>query len=89
LIHCENMSRTDALDLMTRRGHQSDSEAEGKWNRALLSSTQLSTYFVGYTEVSRIARDCPRGAPNRAWHDAMLAHGNPPPRHLHALMEIG
>lgn len=89
LIHCEDYSRAEAMELMTGRGFQAESEAAAKWNRALLSSTQLSTYFVGYTEVAQIARDCPRGAPDKAWHDAMLAHGNPPPRHLRTLLEIG
>lgn len=86
LIHCEDMTREAAMELMTERGFQSHEEAAGKWNRALLSSTQLSTYFVGYTEVSEIASMCPTGAPGRDWHDAMLAHGNPPPRHLRTIL---
>ncbi|MGH8878981.1 MAG: DUF885 domain-containing protein [Stackebrandtia sp.] len=86
-IHCEDMDEAKALDLMTRRGFQTESEASGKWRRALLSSTQLSTYFVGYTEVRAIAERCPRGRPDRAWHDAMLAHGNPAPQHLNTLLD--
>ena len=37
---------------MTGRGFQEEGEAAGKWRRALLTSAQLSTYYVGYTEVS-------------------------------------
>ncbi|HZE38905.1 MAG TPA: DUF885 domain-containing protein, partial [Stackebrandtia sp.] len=88
LIHCEDLGEDEAMDMMTLRGHQSEGEAAGKWRRALLSSTQLSTYFVGYTEVAAIAADRPSGTSEQAWHDAMLAHGNPAPRHLRALLGV-
>jgi hypothetical protein len=70
------------------RGFQEVGEAAGKWRRALLTSTQLSTYCVGYNEVAAIAAARPFVATPKAWHDAMLAHGSPPPRHLRALLGI-
>ncbi|MEU4558952.1 DUF885 domain-containing protein [Actinoplanes sp. NPDC023936] len=88
LVHCEDLSEAEAMELMTGRGFQEEGEAAGKWRRALLTSTQLSTYFVGYTEVAAIAAARPFGATPRAWHDAMLAHGSPPPRHLRALLGV-
>ena len=88
LVHCENMTEADAMALMTGRGFQEVGEAAGKWRRALLTSTQLSTYFVGYTEVAGIAAARPFGATPKAWHDAMLAHGSPPPRHLRTLLDV-
>ena len=88
LVHCENLSEADAMAMMTGRGFQEAGEAAGKWRRALLTSTQLSTYFVGYTEVSAIAAARPFGATPKAWHDAMLAHGSPPPRHLRTLLGV-
>ncbi|WP_225727100.1 MULTISPECIES: DUF885 domain-containing protein [unclassified Nocardia] len=87
-VHCEGMTEAEAMDLMLRRGFQEEGEAAGKWRRTLLSSTQLSTYFVGYTEVSAIAAARPAGTTERAWHDAMLAHGSPAPRHLRTLLGI-
>jgi hypothetical protein len=88
LVHCEDMAEADAMALMTGRGFQEEGEAAGKWRRALLTSTQLSTYFVGYIEVSGIADARPFGATPKAWHDAMLAHGSPPPRHLRMLLDV-
>lgn len=88
LVHCADLSEEDGMALMTERGFQEEGEAAGKWRRALLTSTQLSTYFVGYTEVSAIARARPAGASMREWHDAMLAHGSPPPRHLRTLLSV-
>jgi uncharacterized protein (DUF885 family) len=88
LVHCAELSRADAMALMTGEGYQEEGEAAGKWRRALLTSTQLSTYFVGYTEVRAIADARPAGTDPRAWHDAMLAHGSPPPRHLRTLLGV-
>ncbi|MFG2047110.1 DUF885 domain-containing protein [Micromonospora sp. NPDC048935] len=88
LVHAEDLSETEAMALMTGRGFQEEGEAAGKWRRALLTSTQLSTYFVGYSEVAEIAAARRDGVSVRDWHDAMLAHDCPPPRHLRTLLEI-
>ncbi|MBE1484947.1 DUF885 domain-containing protein [Plantactinospora soyae] len=88
LVHCEEMSESDGLALMMERGFQEEGEAAGKWRRALLTSTQLSTYFVGYSQIAEIAARRPAGVPVRQWHDAMLAHGSPPPRHLPVLLGL-
>jgi hypothetical protein len=88
LVHCEELPEAEAMAMLTGRGFQEVGEASGKWRRALLTSTQLSTYFVGYTEVAAIAAARPFGATPKAWHDAMLSHGSPPPRHLRTLLGV-
>src|SRR6185436_6941992 len=50
-IHTAGMSEKEAIDLMMNAGFKEEGEAAGKWRRACLSSTQLSTYFVGNTEI--------------------------------------
>jgi uncharacterized protein (DUF885 family) len=87
-VHCDGMTQDEALALMRDSGFQEEGESVGKWRRALLTSTQLSTYFVGYTEVAAIARSRPSGTALRDWHDAMLSHASPPPRHLRTLMGL-
>jgi uncharacterized protein (DUF885 family) len=87
LVHCADLSEEDGMDLMLRKGFQEEGEAAGKWRRALLSSTQLSTYFVGYSEVSEIAQARPAGTSLGSWHDAMLAQGSrAAPKHLRTLL---
>ncbi|MFV2019865.1 DUF885 domain-containing protein [Micromonospora sp. LOL_023] len=88
LTHCEQLPQAEAMSLMTGRGFQEEGEAAGKWRRALLTATQLSTYFVGYSEVAAVAAARPADVPARQWHDAMLSHGSPPPRHLPALLRF-
>lgn len=86
-VHAHGMTEAEAMSLMTARGFQEDGEAAGKWRRAQLTSAQLSTYYVGYTEVADLAAELRRrGLSERAAHDSMLAHGSPPARLLRALL---
>jgi uncharacterized protein (DUF885 family) len=90
-VHTRGMTREEAMHLMVERGHQEEGEAVGKWRRALLTSTQLSTYFVGYLAVRDTVGDLAAvrpGASVRELHDAVLAHGSPPPRHLRRLLGV-
>jgi uncharacterized protein (DUF885 family) len=86
-VHAHGMTEAEAMALMTGRGFQEEGEAAGKWRRALLTSTQLSTYYVGYTEVSDLAAELlASGEPERLVHDRMLAHGSPPVRLLRTVV---
>ena len=86
-VHAYGMTEAEAMALMTGRGFQEEGEAAGKWRRALLTSAQLSTYYVGYTEVFDLARELgAQGLAERQTHDHMLAHGSPPVRLLRAVL---
>ena len=88
-VHGHGMTEAEAMALMTGRGYQEEGEAAGKWRRALLTSAQLSTYYVGYTEVADLAgelREVKPGAAAAEIHDRMLAHGSPPVRLLRPLV---
>ena len=74
------------MALMTERGFQEEGEAAGKWRRALLTSTQLSTYFVGYTEVAAIARGPTGRGRRRATGTTACWPRLAAPRHLRALL---
>jgi uncharacterized protein (DUF885 family) len=56
-IHAGSMTEAEAMDLMVRGGFQEESEARKKWDRARLTSTQLSTYFVGSMEMWSLERE--------------------------------
>jgi uncharacterized protein (DUF885 family) len=91
-IHTDGMSEQHAMELMMNDGFQERSEAAGKWRRALLTSTQLSTYFVGTTELDKLREDYrTKYGPIKDWrafHDKMLSFGSPAPRYLRELMGV-
>jgi hypothetical protein len=45
------MTEAEAMALMVEGAWQEQDEARGKWLRARISSTQLSTYFVGSLQM--------------------------------------
>ena len=61
-IHTAGMTEDEAISLMIDGGFQEEAEARAKWNRARLSSTQLSTYFVGSLAFWELERDVRRRA---------------------------
>jgi uncharacterized protein (DUF885 family) len=88
-IHVDGMTRDEAMKLMIEGGFQEEREAAGKWVRAQLTSTQLSTYFVGYQEWVEL-----RKAVEEVWggeftirryHDQVLSYGSPPVKYIRAL----
>ena len=87
-VHAHRMTEPEAMALMSDRGFQEEGEAAGKWRRALLTSAQLSTYYVGYTEISDLAAElrATPGQADRTVHDRMLAHGSPPVRLLRTVV---
>ena len=90
-IHTEGMTEEEAMALMMNEGFQEDGEAAGKWRRACLTSTQLSTYFVGSAEVEDIRKGYEAKHPNPdllTLHDQMLSYGTPAPKYIKRLMGL-
>ncbi len=61
-IHTQGMTGDEAVRLMVDGGFQEEAEARAKFDRARLSSTQLSTYFAGSMEMWEIEREVRRRA---------------------------
>jgi hypothetical protein len=80
------------IDLLRRTGFQEETEARGKLRRAKVTSTQLSTYFVGLIEMQDLLEDAVRsagpGAPRKGILDRLLSFGTIPPRDVRALMGL-
>jgi len=91
-IHTAGMSEKGALSLMMNEGFQEEGEAAGKWRRACLTSTQLSTYYVGNIGINDIRREYEaRHGPItdlKSFHDELLSFGSPPPKHVKTLMGL-
>jgi len=93
-FHTTAMSDAEAdrfgIDLLRRFGFQEEAEARGKVRRAKVSSTQLSTYFVGFVEISDILNEARRREGDRFrlrdFHDRLLSFGTIPPRDVRDLL---
>ncbi|MGT2515322.1 DUF885 domain-containing protein [Sphingomonas panni] len=89
-IHTEGLTEAQAMKLMMEGAFQQEREAAGKWTRARLGSTQLLSYFVGYSEHMDMRREAERRAGATfdlmRYNDAAISHGSPPVRSVRALM---
>jgi uncharacterized protein (DUF885 family) len=90
-IHTEGMTEEEAMAMMMNEGYQEDGEAAGKWTRARLTSTQLSTYFVGSAEVEGIRADYEKQNKKfdlKKFNDTMLSFGTPSPKYIRRSMGL-
>jgi len=85
-IHTADMTEAEAVGLMVDGAFQEDAEARAKYNRARLTSTQLSTYFVGSLEFQAIELEARRRAA-AASGDPRGADAVPEPRVVGGLGE--
>jgi len=80
-IKMQTMVMTDeqAIDLMTKDAFQTQAEADGKLQRAKLSSTQLPTYYVGLREWLEVRTEYQAKAGSSfdmlKFHDLVLDQG--------------
>jgi uncharacterized protein (DUF885 family) len=90
-MHMHNMKDEDAMRLMTVDTFQEEEEATAKLRRAKLSSTQLSTYFVGYREWVKLRKavEARQGGNFRLaeFHEKALRTGAVPMRTMEALLQ--
>ena len=91
-IHTQGMTEKEAVDFMMNEGFQEEGEAAGKWKRAQMSSTQLSTYYVGSVEVNDLRRAYEAKNKGKVdlkqMHDAMLSFGSPPAKYVKEMMNL-
>ncbi len=91
-IHTAGMTEKEAVDFMMNEGFQEEGEAVGKWKRAQLSSTQLSTYYVGSVEVNDLRRAFEAKNKGKVdlkqMHDAILSFGSPPAKYVKEMMNL-
>jgi hypothetical protein len=92
-IHTGDMTKEEAIRLMVEEGFQERSEAEGKWVRASLTSTQLSTYFVGFQEIMDLERAYREKVGDdfsqKEFNHKLLSYGSPPVRFLREIILEG
>ena len=90
-IHAGNMSEQEAMELMTKEGYQQEGEAVAKWKRARLTSTQLSTYFVGATEHLDLRAAEQKKLGNqfnlKKYNDQVISYGSPPVKYVREILQ--
>lgn len=89
-VHCNNMSKEQAIKLLTREAFQQQAEAEGKWKRVSVSSVQLTSYYTGYKEIVDL-RDAYKKKVGdkysvKEFNEKFLSYGSAPVKFIKELM---
>jgi len=88
-VHIGGLQESEAIAWLKREGFQEDGEATGKWRRACLTSTQLSTYYLGNCEINDLVVAYRKRYPKSTsleMHDRILSFGSPASRYVHRLL---
>ncbi len=89
-VHTANMSRADALNLLTREAFQQQAEAEGKWKRVTVSSVQLASYYTGYKEITDLRDAYKKKMADKyklkEFNEKFLSYGSAPVKSIRELM---
>lgn len=89
-VHTKDMSKEEALNLLTKEAFQQTAEAEGKWRRVTLSQVQLCSYFTGYTEIYDFREELKKEQGTafnlKQFHEKFLSYGSAPVKYIKELM---
>ena len=89
-VHTKNMSKEDALDLLTNQAFQQKTEAEGKWHRVQVTNVQLTSYYTGFKEITDLRSLWKEKQGNnytlKAFNEKFLSYGSAPVKYIKELM---
>lgn len=89
-VHTKNMSKDDALDLLTNQAFQQKTEAEGKWHRVQVTSVQLTSYFTGFYEITKLREAYKKKMGNayklKKFNEQFLSYGSAPVKYIRQIL---
>lgn len=89
-VHQRNLSKEQAMELLTKEAFQQTAEAEGKWKRATLTQVQLCSYFNGFSEIMELRAEMQRKEGKKfrlkSFHESFLSYGSAPVREIRKLL---
>ena len=87
-VHSQGMDRDEMLTFLREEAMQDGQFAINMWTRAITSSPQLTTYYLGYRDIMELYEDWraenPQGPP-KEFSDRMMSLGAVPMKNYRAL----
>jgi uncharacterized protein (DUF885 family) len=89
-VHANNMTKEQAIKLLTKEAFQQQAEAEGKWKRVSVSSVQLTSYYTGYKEITTLRDEWKKKKANdyklKEFNEKFLSYGSAPVKYIKEAM---
>lgn len=92
-VHAGNMTKEQAVKMLTTEAFQQQAEADNKWKRVSVSSVQLTSYYTGYKEIISL-RDAWKKKQGdkyriKEFHEKFLGYGSAPVKMIkEAMFEV-
>lgn len=89
-VHSRDMTKEQAMDLLTHEAFQQQAEAEGKWKRVTLTSVQLCSYYTGFKEICDLREEYKKKMGDKFklkdFHEKFLSYGSSPVKYIKQMM---
>ncbi|RFZ90574.1 DUF885 domain-containing protein [Mucilaginibacter conchicola] len=89
-VHTGNMTKEQAVKMLTKEAFQQQAEADGKWKRVSVSSVQLTSYFTGYKEINQLYQDWQKKQADKFkvkdFNEKFLSYGSAPVKFIKEAM---
>lgn len=89
-VHTLDMSKEQAMNLLTKDAFQQATEAAEKWQRSQLTQVQLCSYYTGLTEIYDFREERKKqygaGFDLKKFHEQFLSYGSAPVPEIKKLM---
>lgn len=89
-VHAGNMTKEQAIKMLTKEAFQQQAEADGKWKRVSVSSVQLTSYYTGYKEINALHEEWKKKQANKyklkQFNEKFLSYGSAPVKFIKEAM---
>ncbi|MBL4676912.1 MAG: DUF885 domain-containing protein [Mucilaginibacter sp.] len=89
-VHAGNMTKEQAVKMLTKEAFQQQAEADGKWKRVSVTSVQLTSYFTGYKEINQLYQDWQKKQADKFkvkdFNEKFLSYGSAPVKFIKEAM---
>lgn len=89
-VHTSNMTKEQALKLLTKEAFQQQTEAENKWKRVSVTSVQLTSYYTGYKEINALHDEWKKKQADKykvkLFNEKFLSYGSAPVKFIKEAM---
>jgi uncharacterized protein (DUF885 family) len=89
-VHAGNMTKEQAIKMLTKEAFQQQTEADNKWKRVSVSSVQLTSYYTGYKEINALHEEWKKKQANKyklkQFNEKFLSYGSAPVKFIKEAM---
>jgi uncharacterized protein (DUF885 family) len=89
-VHASNMTKEQAIKMLTKEAFQQQTEADNKWKRVSVSSVQLTSYYTGYKEINSLHEEWKKKQASKyklkQFNEKFLSYGSAPVKFIKEAM---